>query len=223
MNFYYGLLDEASNYWGFIEESDPKVTEDMIFVDESSFIDLLQGQARGQQICCWDGQVILADPGLYYVDEQGWHKRSFEEFTHEQAKQLIQQVINTLYDIKAQKAYNGVIINDLLVFQTNQTAITNTVASLALMDEDSTTNWKFYTVEGAPYIQALTKTQLSYIAKFAQDMINECFTVEGAYINELQQAPVDKVIDKEWLDNFINQAQETMNKVQNNLTIKFDK
>ena len=223
MNFYYGLLDEASNYWGFIEESDPKVTEDMIFVDESSFIDLLQGQARGQQICCCDGQVILADPGLYYVDEQGWHKRGFEEFTHEQAKQVIQQVINTLYDIKAQRAYNGVIINDLLVFQTNQTAITNTVASLALMDEDSTTNWKFYTVEGAPYIQTLTKTQLSYIAKFAQDMINECFTVEGAYINELQQAPVDKVIDKEWLDNFIKQAQEAMNKVQNNLTLKLDK
>ena len=30
MNFYYGLVDEATNAWGFVEETDPIVHEGMV-------------------------------------------------------------------------------------------------------------------------------------------------------------------------------------------------
>ena len=61
----------------------------------------------------------------------------------------------------------------------HQKTITNTVASLALMDDTATANWKFYTIGGEPVFQTVTKLQLASIAKFGRDIMDEAFKVEG--------------------------------------------
>ena len=222
MNFYYGLLDKATNTWGFVEETDPRVTADMLQVSEQQLMDLLQQQTTQMQICYLDGELFLDDPHKYYVDEQGWHKKSFDEFNAQKAQKIAQQLVNDIYEIKAQRAYGGVVINDFLIFETNQTSITNTVASIALMDDKSQASWKFYTMDGSPFVQPLNKTQLAYIAKFGRDMIDACFAIEGQYTQELQKATVDQLVDEDWVKKFLQQCKDAINTVENTITIKFE-
>ena len=132
-----------------------------------------------------------------------------------------QKLVTKLYEIKAEKAYGGIIINDQLIFETNQISITNTVATLSLMPDQGTTNWKFYTVDGVPAIQPITKAQLYGLATFGQNMINQCFSVEGAYNVQLQQATVAQLNDEEWIDAFVESAQEAMDEVNNHMTATF--
>lgn len=132
------------------------------------------------------------------------------------------ELVNTLYEIKAERAYGGVIINDNLKFETNQTAITNTVASLALMSADTKTSWKFYTIDGVPSVQQISKAQLAYIAQFGQNMINECFKIEGAANEALNSASEDDLLNDEWVENFKAEVQAKMNEVVNTLTIDFE-
>lgn len=142
-------------------------------------------------------------------------------YEKEQADIKRKELIQTIYEIKAKKAYGGVIINDLLVFETNQISITSTVASLALMSETSTANWKFYTVEGQPYSQEITKTQLFGIASFGQAMINDCFAVEGQYNERLKEATIEQLNDVEWCEKFIEQVQSTMDEINNKMAVGF--
>ena len=221
MNFYYGLVDEATNAWGFVEETDPRVHEGMVYLTRDEWKALLAGQSRGLQICYYEGKVFNAEPGRYYLDEEGWHKKTDEEFNEEKAKEKRQYLINKIYEIKAAKAYGGVIINNLLVFETNQTAITNTVASLALMQDGQTASWKFYTVTGVPSVQVITKQQLAGIAAFGQSMINSCFEIEGAANVQLQAATTEQLINEEWVAAFEAQVQSAMDEVDNNITVNF--
>lgn len=140
----------------------------------------------------------------------------------EKALDYKKELINDIYEIKANKAYCGVIINDMLVFETNQTSITNTVASLALMSDTATANWKFYTVGGEPYVQQVSKLQLAGIAQFGQNMINECFAVEGQANENLQNATIEQLNDEVWRNDFINGVQAEMDKVNNKLTVSFE-
>ena len=222
MNFYYGLVDAATNAWGFVEETDPRVHADMVYVPRDYWQQLLSEQSHGQQIVFYDGQVFTAEPNRYYVDDEGWHMKSDEEFNLEKATQNRENLVQEIYQIKADKAYGGVIINDLLVFETNQTAITNTVASLALMDDTSTSAWKFYTTQGAPTVQPVTKLQLAAIAKFGQNMINQCFIVEGTYNEQLKTATTAQLIDNEWIETFKSQVHTAMDAVSNKLTVDFN-
>lgn len=219
MNFYYGLVDEATNAWGFVEETDPRVHAGMVYLTRDEWKALLNGQSQGQQICYYEGKVFLAEPGRYYLDEEGWHKKTDEEFNQEKADEKREYLVNKIYQVKADKAYGGVIINDLLVFETNQTAITNTVASLALMDDAGSAAWKFYTVTGEPMVQQITKVQLAYIAKFGQAMINQCFGVEGVANEQLKMATVENLIDEQWVEAFEQSVQAEMDKITNKITI----
>lgn len=221
MNFYYGLVDEATNAWGFVEETDSRVHPGMIFLTTEEWQQLLREQSQGRQIVQWEGEVFTAEPGRYYVDSEGWHKKTDEEFNQEKANQARQNLIQKIYEIKAAKAYGGVIINNLLVFETNQTAITNTVASMALMDDEGTASWKFYTIDGLPSVQQITKAQLAGIAKFGQAMINQCFIVEGGANEQLAQATVAQLIDSDWVAAFEAQIQAAMDEVDNHLTVQF--
>lgn len=221
MNFYYGLVDEATNAWGFVEETDPRVHEDMIYLTQEEWKALLDGQSQGQQIAYHEGKVFLAEQGRYYLDTEGWHKKSDEEFNAEKADQAKTNLVNAVYDMKADKAYGGVVINDSLVFETNQTAITNTVASLALMSDDSTASWKFYTKEGSPSTQVITKTQLAGIAQFGQTMINECFAIEGEANKQIAAATQENLLDSEWIEEFKKSVQEKMDAVSNTITLEF--
>lgn len=222
MNFYYGLVDPTPpGAWGFIEETDPRVTKDMIYLTRDEWKALLNGQSRGQQICYYEGKVFLAEPGRYWQDAEGWHKKSDEEFNTEKANEKREYLINKIYEIKAAKAYGGVIINNLLVFETNATAITNTVASLSLMPENGSASWKFYTVAGTPSVQKITKAQLFGIAQFGQDMINKCFQVEGAANEELEKATIENLLDEEWVNAFEENIQAEMDKIENTIQINF--
>lgn len=144
-------------------------------------------------------------------------------YNTKQAEKTQTNLINEIYKIKAAKAYGGVVINDIIKFETNQTAITNTVASLALMSDDTKTSWKFYTIEGLPYVQLITKAQLGYIATFGQNMINECFKIEGAANEALNAASEDDLLNSEWVESFKNDVQTKMNAVVNTLSIDFNK
>lgn len=221
MNFYYGLVDKATNAWGFVEETDPRVHKDMVYLTAQEWNALLAGQSQGLPICYYEGKVFNAEPGRYYVDNDGWHKKTDEEFNAEKADEKRKYLINRLYEIKADKAYGGVIINDLLVFETNQTSITNTVASLALMADDQQASWKFYTIDGVPSVQKITKQQLAGIAKFGQAMINSCFEIEGQANAELEKATTEQLIDDEWVKTFEETIKNNIDAVDNKITIQF--
>lgn len=220
MNFYYGLVDEATNAWGFVEETDPRVHAGMVYLTAQEWMNLLNGQSAGQQICYYEGQVFLAEPGRYYLDDDGWHKKTDDEFNKEKADTAQQNLVQKIYQLKADKAYGGVIINNTLVFETNQTAITNTVASLALMADDAKASWKFYTVQGVPYVQSISKAQLAYIAQFGQAMINQCFGIEGEANKRLALATTEQLIDPEWVKAFEEQVQTEMDTVVNKINIE---
>lgn len=156
----------------------------------------------------------------YVLDGEQYVKVD-EEYYTKKALERKKELINEIYKIKADKAYGGVIINDALIFETNQTSITNTVASLALMGDTTTVNWKFYTVAGEPYVQQVSKLQLAGIAQFGQAMINETFAVEGQANTALYTATVEQLNNKEWRSTFIDSVQAEMDKVNNKLTVDF--
>lgn len=144
------------------------------------------------------------------------------EYDNKQAAKFREELVTKLYEIKAAKAYGGVLVNDLYKFETNQTSITNTVASLALMADTATASWKFY-VNDEPVIVLITKPQLAGIAQFGQAMINECFAIEGRYNEELKAAEVEELISEEWRDAFIADATEEMEAVNNVIEIQLVK
>lgn len=223
--YYYGLVDTTNKKYGygFVLEDDSRRTDDFIEVSEKEHKELFEKQNEGLDIVCFDRKVFNAPQGEYYTDDNGvWHKKDKSEFIREQALNKAQNLINEIYLIKANKAYCGVIINDMLVFETNQTSITNTVASLALMSDTATANWKFYTVGGEPYVQQVSKLQLAGIAQFGQNMINECFAVEGQANENLQTATIEQLNDEVWRNDFINGVQAEMDKVNNKLTVSFE-
>ena len=219
MNFYYGLVDKATNAWGFVEETDQRVHKDMVYLTHDEWRALLKGQTNGLPICYYEGKVFNAESGRYYLDENGWHKRSEDEFKKLKADEKREYLINKLYEIKAEKAYGGVIINDLLVFETNTTSISNITGTLALLQDGQSTNWKFYTKDGIPKAKKITKEQLLQIAMFGRQMIDNCFRVEGEANDELEQATIENLIDEEWVENFERRITEEMNNVVNTLTL----
>lgn len=221
MNFYYGLVDEATNAWGFVEETDPRVHEGMVYLTRAEWQELLAGQSKGLPICYYEGEVFNAEPGRYYLDNDGWHKKTDEEFNNEKAEQAREELVQYTYQCKAERAYGGVIINGMLIFETNQTAITNTVASLALMDDEDTSYWKFYNIQGQPVVQQVNKQQLAYIAKFGQNMINQCFGVEGTYNAQTKDLTVAQLIDANFVEDYKKQISDAMKAVPNEISVKF--
>ncbi len=162
----------------------------------------------------------IREDKLYYVIQDGELVEN-PNYEAEKAPEYKKELINDIYEIKANKAYGGVIINDMLVFETNQTSITNTVASLALMSDTATANWKFYTVSGEPYVQQVSKLQLAGIAQFGQNMINETFAVEGQANTQLSTATVEQLNSEDWRNNFLAEVQAEMDKVNNKLQVTF--
>lgn len=221
MNFYYGLVDEATNAWGFVEETDPRVHEGMIYLTRAEWQELLAGQSRGLPICYYNGEVFNAEPGRYYLDDDGWHKKTDEEFNNEKAEEARESLIQYAYQCKADRAYGGVVINNMLIFETNQTAITNTVASLALMGDEDTSYWKFYNLQGEPVVQQVNKQQLAFIAKFGQSMINQCFGVEGTFNAQTKELTVAQLINSEFVEGYKAQILAAMEAVPNNITVQF--
>lgn len=87
MNYYYGLVDPENFAYGFIEETDSRITEDMILVNEDLWNQLLDEQSEGKEIVGFNGKVFSAEPGRYYIDTSGvWKKRTDEEFNNEQLR-----------------------------------------------------------------------------------------------------------------------------------------
>jgi hypothetical protein len=152
----------------------------------------------------WNGKDIVKNPD--YDSQQAELKRA--------------DLVQTLYNIKSERAYGGVIINDAFKFETNQTSITNTVGSVAFMSDTDVANWKFYSLDGAPVTYAVTKAQLYAIAKFGRDMIDKCFKVEANFNADLAQATQDDLLSAEWVQEFIENATSAMEAVVNTLTVE---
>ncbi len=85
MKYYYGLIEKTdkktSNSYGFLEENDSRITEDMIEITQERHQRLLDGQSGGLEIVSANGQVFLATPNRYYIGETDeWIRRTDEEF-----------------------------------------------------------------------------------------------------------------------------------------------
>lgn len=88
MNYYYGLVDREKNGYGFIEETDERVTPDMIYITEEKWHQLLEEQSSGKEIVSFNGEVFATDEiGKYYIDEAGiWQMKSDGELISEQTE-----------------------------------------------------------------------------------------------------------------------------------------
>ena len=192
----------------YIEQDDKIVLHD---TDRAKLVNTLpfMPQYAGLEIQETEREIITLDNEFVFKDDK----------QEELAELKRQELVTKLYEIKAEKAYGGIIINGQLVFETNQISITNTVATLSLMSDQGTTNWKFYTVTGIPAIQPITKVQLYGLAQFGQNMINDCFSVEGTYNAQLQQATVSQLNNDTWVKKFLKNAQDAMDEVSNEMTI----
>lgn len=172
--------------------------EDVIYSCEN---EVWNGYLKGEYI--WQEGELILNP----------------DYSKQTAKQYAEELTNKLYLLKAQKAYGGVIINNTLLFETNATSITNTVASLALMQDTDTTNWKFYTIEGVPEFHITTKQQLQYIAMFARQMIDNSFTVEAKYNDKIIKATVKQLNSETFRNKLLLDAKEEFDEVNNKLNI----
>lgn len=221
MNFYYGLVDIENMAYGFLEDNDPRITTDMILITEEYHDQLIEEQSEGKEIVFYEGEVFATEEiGRYFIDSNGrWQCKTDEDYYQEIVQRTKEYIVNKLYEIKAKKAYGGVIINDLLVFETNQVSITSTVSSLSLMKDDAVANWKFYTLKGEPYMQVISKSQLYAIAQFGRDMIDNSFLVEGEYNKLLKETEFENLKNPEWVNSFIEAAQQKMDAVNNKMFV----
>jgi hypothetical protein len=212
--------EDNSVCWGFLSPSDERLENALVKVEVS--IEQHQQLLSGGNIVYYDGEVFNAEENEYYLDEnQNFVKRDKSEYDSIKANETRAELVQTLYNMKAQKAYGGVIINNALVFETNQTAVTNTVATLALMNDNDTSSWKFYSINGEPIMQTVNKAQLFTIASFGRKMIDDSFKVEGEYLATLENATVQNLVSKTWVDSFVEDAQADFDAVENKLNVPF--
>lgn len=219
---YFCKIQNADNSvcWGFLSPSDARLESALVKVQVT--IEKHQELLSGGNIVYYDGEVFNANQDEYYLDEnKDFVKRSTTEYNKMRAEEKRAELVQTLYNMKAEKAYGGVVINDTFIFETNQTAVTNTVATLALMQDGDTSSWKFYTKDGEPVMQEVSKAQLFIIAQFGRKMIDDSFKVEGGYLEELETATVEDLISENWVNEFIADAQADFDEVNNELTVNF--
>ena len=102
MSFVFGLIDKENKSWGFLESDDPRVTPDMIQVSATHWSNLLNAQSKGLEIVAYTNRVFNAEPGLYYVDENGtWQKKDENKFAREKRLREIESELaeaSSLYD-----------------------------------------------------------------------------------------------------------------------------
>lgn len=221
-HMYFCKIKNADNSicWGFLSPSDSRLEEVLVKVEVS--IPQQQELISGGNIVYYNGEVFNADSNEYYLNENNdFVKRDSDEYNQIIADAKKVELVQTLYDMKSNKAYSGVIINNALVFETNQTSVTNTVATLALMQDNDTSSWKFYSITGEPCMQTVNKAQLFAIASFGRKMIDDSFKVEGEFLQILEKASVENLISTTWIESFLANAQESFDNVNNKLEVAF--
>ena len=219
---YYCKFQDGEKYlWGFLSPSDPRL--ETVLIKKEVSIEQHQQLLSGGNIVYYNDEVFNADNNQYYLNDNGdFVKRSDEEYNKIVADAKKAELVQTLYTMKAAKAYGGVTVNDAFIFETNQTAITNTVATLSLMSDTGVSSWKFYTKDGEPVVQTVTKAQLFAIASFGRQMIDNCFAVEGEFLSTLENAKISDLISENWVKNFVETAQANFDEIENNITVTFN-
>ncbi len=221
-SMYFCKMQNADNSicWGFLSPSDTRLESALIKIEIS--IEKHQELLSRGNIVYYNGTVFNAEQDEYYLDEnQNFVKRNKTEYNKMNADKKRAELIQNLYSMKAEKAYSGVVINGTLIFETNQSSITNTVATLALMQDNDTSSWKFY-IKDEPTMQTVTKAQLFTIASFGRKMIDDSFNIEGKYLSILENATVENLISKTWVNKFLENAQADFDAVNKELEIAFD-
>lgn len=141
------------------------------------------------------------------------------------AQNMIKTLSEQLYQLKANKAYGGIILNGQYVFETNATSILMTTSKY--MDVVNNPNlkkvqhWKCYTTDGVPVFLTFTREQFIAIRDFANNMIDtECFGVENKYTQKLAKATVKQLNSYSWLTKFKNDAIKEMSAINSNMTFE---
>ena len=89
MNYFYGCIDIKSRAWGFVEETDSRVTENMIKLSRDEWRNLLNAQSSGKQIVCFENKVFATDEiGKYYLDDNNvWKMKADDVYSAEKLEQ----------------------------------------------------------------------------------------------------------------------------------------
>lgn len=157
--FYYGIVDTETHSYGFLEEGDERITEDMIKLSADEWQELLDKQSEGLEIAVDNGQVIAAERGRYYIDDNGqWQKLSDDEFKTKIAQEkeaALQMLSLTAADVeRALYKAKGMDFDDIIALceaQPLNEGETPAIDVKALKIELKANN--FY--RGNPYINAV--------------------------------------------------------------------
>lgn len=139
----------------------------------------------------------------------------------EQAKIIQKQLVEYNYNAKAKKAYGGIIINDIYLFETNETSqsmITASLIGLQSAPDETTLNWKMY-ANNQPIVVPLTKVQLAQLFAFALNMVNVSFGLEGVRNNDLTTATVEQLNDKTWVEQYKIATDFAFNQINNKINV----
>lgn len=177
--FYYGIVDAETHSYGFLEEGDERITEDMIKLSADEWQELLDKQSEGLEIAVDNGRVIAAERGRYYIDDNGqWQKRSDEEFETKIAQEkeaALQMLSLTAADVeRALYKAKGMDFEDIIALceaQPLNEGETPAIDVKALKIELKANN--FY--RGNPYVE-----QIGKLLGFTDEQLNAFFE-DGNY------------------------------------------
>ena len=177
--FYYGIVDAETHSYGFLEEGDERITEDMIKLSADEWQELLDKQSEGLEIAVDNGRVIAAERGRYYIDDNGqWQKRSDEEFETKIAQEKVaalQMLSLTAADVeRALYKAKGMDFEDIIALceaQPLNEGETPAIDVKALKIELKANN--FY--RGNPYVE-----QIGKLLGFTDEQLNAFFE-DGNY------------------------------------------
>ena len=192
-----------------------------IATKETSVVDYVGKIKEGFQIITRE----MAEDLVINPDNYGVIDGIFQDITNtiqwreQNAKKVLAELLQYNYELKAEKAYGGVIlVQDGVeyVFETKETSISSVTAATSLLQDDQTVAWKFYSNNLPTYIP-LTRAQLKILAQFGLDMINNCFIVELTADEKLYKASVKELNDSKWVETFKTLVKEGMNAVNNRI------
>lgn len=170
----------------------------------------------------------MAEDVIIHPDNYGMIDGIFQDITNtiqwreQNAVKVKAELVEYNYGVKEARAYGGIYVTyqgSQLLFETKTESIVNTTATLGIMPDDSTANWKFYS-NNMPVAVPITKQQLGAIAQFGLNMINQCFAVEGEANSKVYAASTKEVNDSAWVELFKTSVKEQMDAIPN--TINFE-
>ena len=212
----------ADNGWVLIENH---IGENQVNIDtkEISTVDYYgKAKDRYQFVTAEEADDIKNHPENWgVVEDQLVDITNTAEWKKQNAVKVAEELMEYAYQIKADRAYGGIIVvkdGVNAIFETDQDSFSSVIATLSFMADDQTVDWKFY-VNDVPTFITITKAQLYGIAQFGRTMILDCFAVEERFDSQVKEASYKQLNSETWINTFKENLNNEMNAVNNVLRI----